>query len=376
MIEPTNNFALLACIAFIVLAGYLAERTRIGSQMSAPLIILLLSFLTGSVGLLPNQAPVYDLVQAVLVPLAIPMLLFQADLRLAFLRSKTMVLAFLLVTAFTITGAVIGSQFSDIGQAEPQIVGALTASYIGGSVNFVATAQATGFQDSSLYTAALTADALGAIFFLLLLMSMPAVKLIKNRFASAETLQRDQNEIQLDQQDEQVTESGVIATVFTSALICVIGAWLAEFIPVSGGFIMAITLLALLVANFAPARLKQQLAFDYKLGTLLMYMFFATIGLGANFSSMISAALPMLQFVLILVMVHLALICWLGAKLKFTLEEMMVASSACILGPAAAAALAASKGWRYLVTPGVLVGVLGYAIANFIGITLASFLQS
>src|SRR5690606_36005087 len=192
--------------------------------------------------------------------------------------------AFLLVTAFTITGAVIGSQFSDIGQAEPQIVGALTASYIGGSVNFVATAQATGFQDSSLYTAALTADALGAIFFLLLLMSMPAVKLIKNRFASAETLQRDQNEIQLNQQDEQVTESGVIATVFTSALICVIGAWLAEFIPVSGGFIMAITLLALLVANFAPARLKQQLAFDYKLGTLLMYMFFATIGLGANFS--------------------------------------------------------------------------------------------
>ena len=102
-----------------------------------------------------------------------------------------------------------------------------------------------------------------------------------------------------------------------------------------------------------------------------MYVFFATIGLDADLGAMVDAALPMLAFLAILVVIHIFLLVWLGARFKFTLAEMMIASSACILGPAAAAALAASKGWRHLVTPGMLVGVLGYAIATFIGILLA-----
>ena len=39
-----------------------------------------------------------------------------------------------------------------------------------------------------------------------------------------------------------------------------------------------------------------------------------------------------------------------------------------------AAAMAAGKRWHGLVTPGVMFGVLGYAVANFIGIALTQFL--
>jgi len=42
---------------------------------------------------------------------------------------------------------------------------------------------------------------------------------------------------------------------------------------------------------------------------------------------------------------------------------------------APAAALAASKGWKALVTPGILVGVFGYAIATFLGVALTSPLR-
>ena len=52
----------------------------------------------------------------------------------------------------------------------------------------------------------------------------------------------------------------------------------------------------------------------------------------------------------------------------------MTASNACILGPATAAGLAGTKGWKTLVTPGILVGILGYAIGNFIGVGLANWL--
>jgi uncharacterized membrane protein len=61
--------------------------------------------------------------------------------------------------------------------------------------------------------------------------------------------------------------------------------------------------------------------------------------------------------------------------MKLDLAEVMIASNACILGPATAAALAASKGWRPLVTPGILVGLFGYAIATFIGVALTNLLR-
>ena len=43
---------------------------------------------------------------------------------------------------------------------------------------------------------------------------------------------------------------------------------------------------------------------------------------------------------------------------------------AAVLGATTAPALAATRGWNSLVTPGVLVGVLGYALGTFIGTAL------
>ena len=65
-----------------------------------------------------------------------------------------------------------------------------------------------------------------------------------------------------------------------------------------------------------------------------------------------------------------------GRIMRLDLAEVMIASNACILGPAPAAALAASKGWRPLVTPGILVGLFGYAIATFIGVAISTLLQA
>ena len=106
-----------------------------------------------------------------------------------------------------------------------------------------------------------------------------------------------------------------------------------------------------------------------------MYIFFVVIGAGANLGDVVGAALPIIKFIVVMVVVHLCLIVILGRLLKLDLAEVMIASNACILGPAPAAALAASKGWQPLVTPGILVGVLGYAIATFLGIGLTTLLQ-
>ena len=63
----------------------------------------------------------------------------------------------------------------------------------------------------------------------------------------------------------------------------------------------------------------------------------------------------------------------LGAVFRLSLPELITASNAAILGATTAPALAAAKGWKDLVTPGVLVGVFGYAIGTLIATAVYQF---
>jgi uncharacterized membrane protein len=73
--------------------------------------------------------------------------------------------------------------------------------------------------------------------------------------------------------------------------------------------------------------------------------------------------------------VHLAVVLAAAKLFKIDLAEAMLVSNAVALGPATAAAQAAGQRWHALVTPAVMLGVLGYAIATFIGVALSGWLQ-
>tara|TARA_R110001599_G_scaffold353465_1_gene593115 strand:+ start:29370 stop:29723 length:354 start_codon:yes stop_codon:yes gene_type:complete len=44
-------------------------------------------------------------------------------------------------------------------------------------------------------------------------------------------------------------------------------------------------------------------------------------------------------------------------------------------GAGPTAAIASANGWKELVTPGIVCGLFGYIIANFIGVTITNFLE-
>jgi uncharacterized membrane protein len=105
----------------------------------------------------------------------------------------------------------------------------------------------------------------------------------------------------------------------------------------------------------------------FELGVGLAFVFFAAIAAGADLVAMIQIAPLLIVLVLILLAVHLLVLLGVGWLFNLTLPELVTASNAAILGATTAPALAAAKGWHDLVTPGVLVGVLGYALGTLTG---------
>ena len=375
-VPPDQTLAVGAAVMAVTAFGLWAERTHWGRRLGGPLLLIAVPMLLANLGVMPHTAPVYDNIAGYLVPLAIPLLLFRADIRTIVTESGPMLAAFLLGTAATVIGACAGVLLVDMGPLEPEIGGTVLASYIGGSLNFVATAEALGIRDSSVYVAALSADAAGAVFFLILLMSLPALRFVRegmpSRYfgtAGAGALPAAESAPATALPFSLPRAANGLAL---SAVICALSHWLSARFGIGSAYILVVTTLALAVANFAKP-LVRQVSSDFELGTLFMYLFFVCIGAGANLAEVIDAALPILGYIVVMVLVHFVLLVPAGRLLRLDLAEVMIASNACILGPATAAAMAAGKGWQPLVAPGILVGIFGYAIGTFIGVAMAAW---
>ena len=84
-----------------------SEKTDIGQRLSGPLVSTLIGLAASNLGLIPCEAPAYAVVNRFLLPLAVPLLLFAADLRRVVRDTGRLLLAFLLGTgvASTLTPA-------------------------------------------------------------------------------------------------------------------------------------------------------------------------------------------------------------------------------------------------------------------------------
>ena len=81
------------------------------------------------------------------------------------------------------------------------------------------------------------------------------------------------------------------------------------------------------------------------------------------------------QYGVFIIIVHLVIVLTFAKIFKVDLADAIVASGAALVGPAATAAIAISRGWRHLVTPGIMCGIFGYAIATFIGVVITKLLS-
>ena len=398
LISPDNHWALLAILfAATSLAIWLEQKYKWASKISGAIITLVIAIALVNAHVIPAESHLYDdIVWGYAVPLAIPLLLLQTNLRKMHREAGRFLAIFLIGAAGTVVGAILATVLLR-GTLEglPGVGAMMTGSYIGGGVNFTALSASFNI-DANLKASATVADNLNMAIYFLVLLAIAGSAWFRKRYShphiddvlkngksdSVETLAAQywtRKEISL--KDVAVDLCYAAVVVFLGKLIA---GFFADLIPKDNWFTQMLNTFFgsqyVWITNFSVIfatcfhKQADEMNGAQELGTWLIYLFFFVIGVPASIGVLIRNAPILLLFCMIIVLVNMAF-CFIGGKLlKFDLEDIILASNANIGGPTTAAGMAISQGWAKLIGPCMLVGTFGYVIGTWLGILVGSLL--
>jgi uncharacterized membrane protein len=371
---PADNLLAVGAVIFgLAWLGFWADRNRFTRKVSGVPWVLTVGLVLSNVGVIPLQSPAYGFVGQYLLPLGVPLLLFKADLRAVFTQGGWVLPAFAAASLGICIGAISGFYLFDLGSAGAKIAGTYAGAFIGGVVNFVAVSQALEMTPTE-FSVSLGASAPAAIVGLLILVTLPSLPFIRRQLPSRIIDAAESPEaLQQDEQFPPFRLDHVAAAIAISLAICAVSDFVCQQLNLGTYNLFVITIITVILANVAPRQFAR-LQGDFALGMLCMYAFFAMIGAGTDAVSFVRNAPILFIYCTYMLLVHFVV--WLAvAKVaKIDLAEAIIGSGAAIVGPAASAGIASAKGWNTLITPGIAVGMLGYVVANFIGIAIAKWL--
>ena len=388
IISADNHFAiwavLLASSAFGVYAekrGWIKNIAGVMYTMVLTAIFALIHFLPSASG--DKDVAVYDFVFDYVTPMAIPLLLFSANIFKIIKESGRLLVIYLIGAVGIVIGAIISFYIINLGPEAYKVAGVFIATLVGGSVNFVAASETLDFSTSSLFTTTMAVDNFGIQFYLIFLFYLPFIKVLHKYYP--EFTENNNNEVVADagetedKEENKVDIASITYAITIAALITVAGSWLGGllaqlFNTTANLTLLMITILMAIVVSAFPKIFKKLENVAFSLGMSMLYIFLAVVGAASNLKDVFLAGPGILIFATLTLVIQFIIIMIVGKIFKFSLKEIAIASCANVSGPTLAAPMAATFKAKQMVTPAVLVGILGYVIGTLLGVSVGFWL--
>lgn len=355
-----------AAVLSVAAFGVWSDTRWLGRWLSGAVVALLGGIILSNLNVIPSQAGVYDNIYNYILPLAIPLVLFEADLARIVREARQLMLGFLGGAAGTITGGFLAFVMLGIDNNGAEITAALSAAYVGGTANLLAVGQAVGLEAGDSLAAVVAAGNLAVILYLVLLFFVHNLTWLTRRFRSAPDLTVS---AALPRERAPLDATTLIYSLAISASICAVGFAVQDRLDWPGSALLTITLLAVMLATSFP-RFFASLDCASPLGFALLHILFAAIGASASIQAVIAFGPVLMLFSTTMLMVHFIFVLVAARLFSLDFDETLVASNACALGAPTAAAMALSFRRNDLAVPAMLCGVLGYAMGNFVGLAV------
>ncbi|MBN1882427.1 MAG: DUF819 family protein [Deltaproteobacteria bacterium] len=381
-------------ILFPALTLYLCHRYPAVDKIGAGIICYGVGILISVVGLVPQgSSGLQNIIMTITVPLSIPLMLFGVDFkRWSRLAGKTFLSLVFMIIAVLVSIFVGYLIFKDTLPESWQIAGMLIGVYTGGTANLNAIGLALKVPEHILVLTN-TADMLvcATWFAFILLAGQRLLGLILPPFsftgAVSSASDGDQDEATRELERETVDFSdyrGVFSKRIALPLLAALG--LAVVIFGLGGALyavvpeeynMAVLMLSIttlgIFASFIPR--VRNIEMTFHLGQYIILIFCVVVGSMADIRYLVSDAPAVFIYTVIVVygswLVHVLL----SIPFRIDTDTTIITSTSALFSPPFVPVVAAQLKNKEVVVSGLATGIIGYAIGNYLGITIAYLLK-
>ncbi len=370
------SFYLFAPAVILVLTYKYEQLSRLG----AIVITYALGLVVGNINVLPEQiGGVQEVLTILTVPIALPLIFFTLDLthwrKLARRTVLSLLGALIAITLATVITFLIFQRF--IGPETWKVAGMLVGVYTGGTPNLAAIGTALNIE-SLLYVAVHGSDVVVSAVVLLLLVSVfPRLfRHILPPFNSDE--EEDGNYHTITPYFTGYSRREILDMFKAGGLALVVfavGGSFMLFLPEAAALpavILVITTLGILL-SFVPSVRSWKNSFQ--LGYYLILIFSLTVSSMANVGELVLTAPTVLLYVTVLLFLVSVFHLVLSALFHIDVDTHIITATAFIFSPPFVPVVAAALKNKQVVVSGILTGVTGWVIGNYLGVALAFALK-
>ena len=393
----------LALLAFmfgiVAFARALENRVAWVKKISSAVVCTLLGILLSNIRVIPYDSPVQQGIYTYAVPYTIVLVILSSKLSDLKLAGRTLVYCFFIACMGSLIGGVIaGILFAPwVGPETWKLAGQFVAAFSGGGMNFVAVGRALE-TTPSLFAAAAVVDNMSTVPWMLAQVALaawlapyfrtpdfevPAVAGATPPFDAVTAIEANPPSgapLIPPVSDEEsnprlrwttatitITDLAVLAALPLAALYVS-----RQLLALTG--LPEVLWLSTLALGLAQVPVIQRLQGAAVLSYFSMHLFFIVLGASSIVSEVFRAGPVLFVFMTVIILIHAVIVYGAGWLLKFDLHSVTIASQATVGGPGSSLALAMSLNWNRIMTPGVIIGVFGYAVGNYFGFSATLYL--
>lgn len=371
---------LLFLIGFPAVIIWAAKRNKILTWLSPVVLCYISGLLAGNIYFLPIDKALSTNVVEGTVPIAIILLLFPTDfIRWLKYARKTMLSFFLCIIAVTMSAVAATYIFKGVFSESWKIAGMMIGVYTGGTPNMSAIGLSLKVSEET-FILVNASDVIIGGFYLIFLMTiaqrlllrfLPAFEKHKDNKTHNDTEKANKfKDLKLKQKVINLSIAFGIAVLILSVGIgfsYLIKNKIAEVIV-----ILTITTLAIMFSFLNKIR---NLDGAFELGEYLLLIFCIAIGTLANFNELFNASIMIFYYVAFVMITSITIHFILAFIFRIDADTVIITSTAGIFGPAFVGPIANVLKNRDIIVSGLTTGLVGYAVANYLGIAIAYLLR-
>ena len=334
--------------------------------------------------------PLQNAMVSLAIPLAIPLILFACDFR-HWPAGKAMVAVLIgLVSVFAMSALGYWIFKGHLGEEGKAIAGMAVGVYTGGTPNLASIKMMLGAREDT-YVLLNTFDMLASFLYLIFLLAV-GIRLIREWLPAAKERRKERRSGvkkgaagsgAMAQSEDQMyrdifTKKHFLPTLEAVGLsVLIAGASVGLSYLITGEINMIILILTLttlsLAASFIP-RVRTWTK-SYDAGMYLVLIFSLVVASMVDIASIdMKAGLYIFLYISFIIFTSLGMQLLLGKLLKVDADTTIITSVAMINSPLFVPMIADAMKNRKIILTGISVGIIGYAVGNYLGVLLASIL--